>query len=153
MYKEIKDNLKEANKGYKKEKGSSLTYYKSPKGREYYVSDYVTEPQESRAQYRVFVPGDRVIITKGNSFHQTEGLVGKTGIIVDHRFIGAYPQIEIEFDVPLNDRYKTDSWILGEDDIEHYDKKAKPDPNFDEEFWRQKDEEHTKEFHDWLNYK
>ena len=150
MYKEIKDNLKEA-EGYKKD-DSHLTYYKSPRGREYYKSDY-TASLEDRKPNGVFVPGDRVIITKGSDFHQTIGLEGKTGIITSSRFIGAYPQIVIEFDIPLNDKQKTDSWILGEDEVDFYDEKGKPDPTFNEEYWKQKDAEHTKEFLDWLNYK
>ena len=130
MYREIKEHLKEADidKGYKKD-DSHLTYYKSPRGREYYKSDY-TASLEDRKPNKVFVPGDRVIISKGTNFNGTIGLEGKTGIITSSRFIGAYPQITMEFDIPLNDAYKTDSWILGEEEVDFYDENGNVDFTF-----------------------
>ncbi len=114
-------------KGYKKD-DSDLTYYKSPKGREYYKND-LWASYEDRKPNRVFEPGDRVIIARGREYDGTHVLEGKTGTIIDDNYIGTYHQFTIEFDVPLDDTWKTDTWLVGEDVLDFYEG-SKPDPTY-----------------------
>ena len=127
-YSKNSGGLKEAAKpkGYKKD-DSVLTYYKSPRGREYYKSD-IWADYKDRKPYKVFVPGDRVIIAHGRDYDGTTELEGKTGTIISENFIGNYHQFGIEFDIPLDDSWKTDTWLVGEDVLEFYE--GEPDPNY-----------------------
>lgn len=141
-------SLKESPKWYTKKGDEDLLYSKSKKGTEFYKNKY-TLPLKDRKSNRVFVPGDRVVIARGTDFDGSNMLVGKTGTIVDEKFIGTYPQVVIEFDKPLKDRYNTDSWIVGEDSLDFYTGRA--DKDFDEAKWRDLDEKRTKEFLNWVN--